>query len=574
MHNPVRTSASWLAGRVLVFLVILVALVAWDAYREESLLLAALTKGLLPDKELVERLETGKQRLEASAATAEHDVKQRLESLQKRGEAAIDVRIAELDDRIKILEGNRLSPLFKLAAVMTGKGLEQELTKELELQLGKAERDALKQIKGELVAIRAAVASAEGRRRQAYRQWQSDCAGYAAADASRKQFVAANPLSSRVPVLGTREQLGRIAEVVREWEQKCSGAYDNYRKAQAEVTNAKRVPKAHLESIHSAKEAILAPLAELIASRKSAVESAEKETRRVLQSVRRVFLQALGILLLVTFAPLGIKAIWYWLMAPMVEKRPPIRIRVGGPQGRTLEGESPRRKISAVSQEVVLADGEELLVHPDFLQSSTNQSQKSTKWLLDPRYPFTSIAAGMAILTRVRSRGEDPLTVSSRNDALSEIGVITLAAGEALVLQPRSLVGIVQRTDGPIRIQRRWVFGLSAWITLQFRYLIFVGPGKLLVQGCRGVRVEAAGTGRSIDQNATMAFSANLEYRPRRSETFSAYVMGVNGLFNDSFAGGPGYCVYEEMPYSGKRSGLTGRGLEGLTDGLLKVVGI
>ena len=71
MHNPVRTSASWLAGRVLVFLVILVALVAWDAYRDESLLLAALTKGLLPDKELVARLEDGKQRLEASAADAE-----------------------------------------------------------------------------------------------------------------------------------------------------------------------------------------------------------------------------------------------------------------------------------------------------------------------------------------------------------------------------------------------------------------------------------------------------------------------------------------------------------------------
>jgi uncharacterized protein (AIM24 family) len=190
------------------------------------------------------------------------------------------------------------------------------------------------------------------------------------------------------------------------------------------------------------------------------------------------------------------------------------------------------------------------------------------------RYPFTSIAAGMVMLTRVRSSNREPLVVSSRNDALSEIGVISLHAGDALVLQPRSLVGVVQRAGSPIRIRRRWVFGLSAWITLQFRYLVFEGPGRLLVQGCRGVRVEPAGSGRSIDQNATMGFSANLDYAPRRSETFSAYVMGVNGLFNDSFSGGPGYCVYEEMPYFGRRSGITGRGLEGLTDGLLKVVGI
>jgi uncharacterized protein (AIM24 family) len=270
----------------------------------------------------------------------------------------------------------------------------------------------------------------------------------------------------------------------------------------------------------------------------------------------------------------GIKAIWYWLLAPIVEKQPPIRIRMGGAAGPASPGEPARCKISAVSQDIVLDDGDELLVHPDYLQSSTSHSRKGTKLLLDLRYPFTSIAAGMVMLTRVRSMNREPLVVSSRNDALSEIGVIELRAGDALVLQPRSLVGVVQRADAPIRIRRRWVFSLSAWITLQFRYLVFEGPGKLLVQGCRGVRVEPAGSGRSIDQNATMGFSANLAYRPRRSETFSAYVMGVNGLFNDSFEGGPGYCVYEEMPYARRPSGITGRGLEGLTDGLLKIVGI
>ena len=193
MHNPVRTSASWLAGRVLVFLAILVALVAWDAYREESLLLAALTKGLLPDKELVKRLEDGKQRLEASSVTAEQDVKKRLESLQNRGEKAIDIRIAELDARIKLLESSRLPAWRKAVAVVTGEGIEADLQIELDLQLSKAERDALKQLKGELGAIRAALTAAEGRKQLAYRQRQSDCAGYEAAEAFRKRFISENP---------------------------------------------------------------------------------------------------------------------------------------------------------------------------------------------------------------------------------------------------------------------------------------------------------------------------------------------------------------------------------------------
>ena len=574
MHNPVRTSASWFAGRVLVFLAILVALVVWDAYRDESLMLAALTKGLLPDRELVERLEDGQQRLQVSADDAERDVRNRLERLQQGSEQAIEARIAELDARIRILEDGRLPAWRKAVAVVTGDGFEQEMQHELELQLRKAERDSLRQLKDAMAATRAAVASAEGRRQQAYRQWKSDCAGHEAARAGRERFVADNPILSRVPVLGALDQLQEIDRIVARWAQACSRADAAHRKAEADVAEARRLPDAHLRGIATAKDAVLGPLNELIASKRSTLESAEREGQRVLKSIRRTFVQALGILVLVTLAPVAIKAIWYWLLAPIVERRPPIRIRMGGTEAAAPQGEPSRCRISAVSQDVVLDDGEELLVHPDFLQSSTSHSHKSTKWLLDLRYPFTSVAAGMVMLTRVRSTTREPLVVSSRNDAFSEIGVITLHPGDAMVLQPRSLVGVVQRAGYPVRIRHRWVFGLSAWITLQFRYLVFEGPGRLLVQGCRGVRIEPAGSGRSIDQNATMGFSANLDYRPRRSETFSAYVMGVNGLFNDSFAGGPGYCVYEEMPYFGKRSGITGRGLEGLTDGLLKVVGI
>jgi hypothetical protein len=213
-------------------------------------------------------------------------------------------------------------------------------------------------------------------------------------------------------------------------------------------------------------------------------------------------------------------------------------------------------------------------VQPDFLQSSADSGSKDTKWLLDWSYPFTSIAAGMVALTRVRATAAETFVVSSKTDAFAEVGVIVLPDGAALVLQPRSLVGVVQPIDRPLRIRRQWQFGLSALITFQFRYLIFEGPATLIVQGCRGVRVEPAGLGRSIDQAATIGFSADLDYSPRRSETFGAYLTGMRGLFNDSFTGGPGYCVYEEMPYFGRKAGITGRGLEGLTDGLLKVFGV
>ena len=344
MHNPVRTSASWVAGRVLVFLAILVALVVWDAYRDESLMLAALTKGLLPDRELVERLEGGQQRLQVSANDTERDVRDRLEQLRKGSEQAIDARIAELDARVRILEGSRLPAWRKAVAVVTGEGLEDDLQHELELQLAKAERDALKQLKDSMAATRAAVASAEGRRRLAFREWKSSCAGRDAAQASRDRFIADNPILSRVPVIGARGQLDGIDRVVERWAQACNRAHAAHRKAEADVAEARRLPDSYLQGIASAKEAVLGPLDDLIAAKKAAVESAEHEVQRVLSSIRRTFLQAFAILVLVTLAPVGIKALWYWLLAPIVERRPPIRLRMGGAAALAPQGEHAGRR--------------------------------------------------------------------------------------------------------------------------------------------------------------------------------------------------------------------------------------
>ena len=49
---------------------------------------------------------------------------------------------------------------------------------------------------------------------------------------------------------------------------------------------------------------------------------------------------------------------------------------------------------------------------------------------------------------------------------------------------------------------------------------------------------------------------------------------GRQFFFNDLFAGGPGWFIYEEMPGRDSRTGLTGRGLEGLADAFLKAFGI
>ena len=77
----------------------------------------------------------------------------------------------------------------------------------------------------------------------------------------------------------------------------------------------------------------------------------------------------------------------------------------------------------------------------------------------------------------------------------------------------------------------------------------------------------------SINQSATMGFSANLAYSVTRCEPSGAYLMGKQELFNDRFSG-PGYVVYETLPHAGKKTGIFGRGIEGIFYTLCQVLGI
>jgi hypothetical protein len=305
-------------------------------------------------------------------------------------------------------------------------------------------------------------------------------------------------------------------------------------------------------------------------------ERADRDPRqRLLTAIARQLPLAFGILALALLMPVAIKALFFYVLAPLASRQPPVRVRPD-PDAPELPVPAP----SAVSQAIDLAPHEELLVQPDYLQSSAQPASKRTQWLLNPSLPFASLASGLYALTRIApAPGSDGtrVLVASLGDPLGELAVLQLPAGAAMVLQPRGLAGVVKPAATPLRITRHWRVGsLHAWLTLQLRYLVFHGPCRLVLKGCRGVRMERtrAGEPRLISQATTLGFSANLDYRTTRSETFVAYLRGREALLNDLFAGAPGGFVYEQLPGRRRLAGVTGRGLEGLADAVLKAFGI
>ena len=266
----------------------------------------------------------------------------------------------------------------------------------------------------------------------------------------------------------------------------------------------------------------------------------------------------------------------YFVIAPLMSRGRPIRL---GPDPPVL----PEVGESRVSVDAVLHPGEVLRIKEKFLQASDEGIGKRTRFVLDWQIPFTSVACGLIELVEMRNAGKEGdyhVTLSNGEDPHIELAQVSVPAGSSIVLRPSFLAGVLQRDGERLEIRRHWrIFRWQAWVGGQFRFFEFVGPCRLIVSGSRGVRAERlvdraplSSPARRTNQDATIGFTPNLEYRPVRAETFWSYYRGMNPLFDDVFAG-RGMFVLQETATEGSAA-KAGRFWSGVWNGVLKVFGM
>lgn len=313
-------------------------------------------------------------------------------------------------------------------------------------------------------------------------------------------------------------------------------------------------------------------LANLNAMKAQAMPAAESYIANAWQKVprdlaSRAFHLALFAIAVAIAVPVAYRFAAYYLLAPLAEKRPPLRF------GDSAQGSAaPSGGESRVSLELSLDENEEALARPDYHQTASPGARAERRLLLDWSHPFTSYFSGMRMLTAFSGAGKK-VVLSARSDPLAELTLLDLPAGAAVIVRPSALAGLVKPVGKAVRMKNHYrVFSLHAFLTWQFRYLAFHGPAKLVLKGCRGVRIEAAGPGRIISQRQLIGFSADLAYSVIRTEVFLYYLIGREPLLKDQVKEGHGVLLVEEAPLAGKTG--PGRGFEGVFDAVLKLFGI
>ena len=278
-------------------------------------------------------------------------------------------------------------------------------------------------------------------------------------------------------------------------------------------------------------------------------------TGRVLVVVQEHWRVGLLVGVAVLLLPLIARVIWYFLIAPLATLAKPVRLAsVRGQRGAFSCTQALKRLT------VDLGPGESLFARASCVKDYPAAVGKRTRLVWNWSAPLISYAAGLWELTRVDG-GESGCSVSlwSGDDADQQLVLIDLGNHPGLVFRPRHLVGVIHE-PGKLRLRRKWrLLSLHAWCTLQLRYILLEGTGRVVLSALGGIEAATpASEERCVTQSAVAGFEGRLRYSVRRNETFWPYLRGREPLFDDCFAGEGAYLVAVAGDQRGHSAGIDG----------------
>ena len=278
---------------------------------------------------------------------------------------------------------------------------------------------------------------------------------------------------------------------------------------------------------------------------------AQKISDRVSNSAKAAIPYWLAIILL----PFLGRAVLFYLLAPIAAKSSFVKFRIGrsakatttlplqdfsGPGGATLR--------------MTLAPGDELLVHGNFVRSVPDSVVCSSEWVYSSNLILRSLSSELIAMDSYKPKKGSPadITLGAGDCVTDELATVELAEGEAMVIAPRSIAGIVQRTGTRARITSHWrLRRLSSWLLMRLRLLAVHGPCTVLMTSNRGVTAVRPGTGTTFDGKCLVGFRGPMEYTVRRTGSFWGNFSGKQSMFHMNMRSrGNGVVYMQNQPSS------------------------
>jgi uncharacterized protein (AIM24 family) len=262
----------------------------------------------------------------------------------------------------------------------------------------------------------------------------------------------------------------------------------------------------------------------------------------LLQTARKTWWTIAAAIAVFLFGPLAWKAAWYYGIAPIAERSPPMHVLPVDAPG-TCETVASGKVL-----EVRVEPDAPLLTRMEWLQQYAPNLAKRTRFLLDWRFPFISYASGLREMTEVRVRtgqSADRAVLTSAEDPNAYLVAVRLHNHPGIVLKP----GVVVAIQGAISIQSRWRLGsVHAWISGRLRHILFTGTGTLYLTGHGGLDWHTTDAPVVVEEALVLGYDGRAAFATARTETFWPYFRNRTSLFDYRFPGGQGFVRQTAAP--------------------------
>lgn len=268
----------------------------------------------------------------------------------------------------------------------------------------------------------------------------------------------------------------------------------------------------------------------------------------------------------IVFVPVLWKAFWFYVVAPIANKAPPIQVDAGAKTEAVVS--------SATSvQEVYLTPGDKICTRSDWVNAYPSDGvTKNTRLLWSWRAPLVSYASGLRELTEWRIMGAttQKLKLCSGTEPNLKITKITLGTQSALVVRPSSIVAL----SGDLELSTHWkLASIHSWITGRLRHIVISGCGTLYLCGYGDVKAETTKLRQRMSDQLLIAHEPCIRFRAVRTETFWPFLRNKAPLYDLQFED-EGIVIYQAARMkAAEGSTSTTERFQNLLDLLLKPLG-
>ena len=230
------------------------------------------------------------------------------------------------------------------------------------------------------------------------------------------------------------------------------------------------------------------------------------------------------------FGRLTLKAINYYLFAPLARKSQPVLIN-----DAKIEPEYMIR-YGAPQKEITLQvdNKHSLVVKPGWYTLSTDGITR-TRFFWDSANPFASYAMGLVNMTEFENYHDQvrEIKIASEVDPNHEILAVHLKDHPGYIVRHDHVVA----TSGKgLAMKKKWQFwDWRSWLYGNVRYVYFTGTGTIYVHGYGSVSTNDTTANSRIKERHVIGFDTTTPFKLLRADTFINYWLNNKPLYDIHF---------------------------------------